>query len=86
MVQSRETGGSPPTTQHCLLSFPSSGILLVLINRPRSLNSLSVEASYELDSVFKWFDKTPSCRVAILSGVGKAFCVGADLKGLANQL
>ncbi|KAM6530081.1 hypothetical protein FALCPG4_008206 [Fusarium falciforme] len=69
-----------PTTQHCILSLPAPGILLVLINRPRTLNSLSLEASCELDSVFKWFDKEPSCRVAIISGVGKAFCTGADLK------
>jgi enoyl-CoA hydratase/carnithine racemase len=70
-----------PTTQHCILSLPAPGILLVLINRPRTLNSLSLEASCELDSVFKWFDEEPSCRVAIISGVGKAFCTGADLKG-----
>jgi enoyl-CoA hydratase/carnithine racemase len=68
------------------ISIPEPGILLVLINRPRQLNSLSVEAGYELDSVFKWFDKETSLRVAILSGVGKAFCVGADLKGKAPIL
>lgn len=71
----------PPNTKHCLVSFPSPNILLLLINRPRTLNSLSNEASNELDSVFRWFDREQSLRVAVISGVGKAFCVGADLKG-----
>ncbi|KAH8736567.1 ClpP/crotonase-like domain-containing protein [Ilyonectria robusta] len=66
--------------KHCLVSFPSLGILLVLINRPLALNCLSNEASNELDSVFRWFDREQSLRVAVISGVGKAFCVGADLK------
>lgn len=74
---------APPSTKYCIISFPSPGILLVLINRPRSLNALNIEASYELDAVFRWFDEEPSCRVAVLSGVGKAFCTGADLKGVS---
>ncbi|KAF4435639.1 enoyl- hydratase, partial [Fusarium albosuccineum] len=72
----------PPKTKFSLVSFPHPAILLVLINRPERSNSLSLEASYELDSVFTWFDQEPSCRVAIISGVGKMFCAGADLKDL----
>ncbi|KAH7123203.1 ClpP/crotonase-like domain-containing protein [Dactylonectria macrodidyma] len=68
----------PPGTTHTQISFPSPGILLVLINRPRSLNSLSVDARKVLESIFQQFDQEPNCRVAVLSGVGKAFCVGAD--------
>ncbi|PGH09907.1 hypothetical protein AJ80_07617 [Polytolypa hystricis UAMH7299] len=71
---------APQGLQNSIISFPDPGILLVLINRPKQLNSLTVEASYELDSVFQWFDNEPSLRVAIVGGVGKAFCVGADLK------
>jgi len=52
----------------------------VTIDRPKRLNSLTVEASHELDSVFQWFDQEPSLRVAIITGAGKAFCVGADLQ------
>lgn len=66
----------PPTTKHSKLSFPDDNVLLVEINRPKALS-----ASHELDEVFQWFDDEPSLRVAIITGVGKAFCVGADLKG-----
>lgn len=71
----------PPTTKHSKLSFPDNNVLLVEINRPRALNSLTIVASHELDEVFQWFDDEPSLRVAIITGVGEAFCVGADLKG-----
>ncbi|KAF4963727.1 hypothetical protein FSARC_8275 [Fusarium sarcochroum] len=70
----------PPHTESCLISFPSPGILLVLINRPQKSNSLTIKANHELDSVFTWFDQEPTCHVAIISGVGKVFCAGADLK------
>lgn len=76
---------APSQTKHCKLSYPISGALLVTINRPTGLNSLTIEASYELDSVFQWFDEEPSLRVAVITGAGKAFCVGADLKGAGND-
>lgn len=73
---------APPTPlKYSAISHPASGVLLVTINRPRQLNSLTVEASSELDGIFQWFDKEPSLNVAIITGAGKAFCVGADLKG-----
>lgn len=35
----------------------------------------------ELAAVWAWFDNEPSLRVAVVTGAGKAFCSGADLKG-----
>lgn len=71
----------PTAVEHCEISFPAPHVLLVVINRPKTLNSLSVEASYELDQIFQWFDDEPSLRAAIITGAGSTFCVGADLKG-----
>ncbi|KAJ4252787.1 hypothetical protein NW762_010693 [Fusarium torreyae] len=80
MASSQSHVTSPPDTKSCLISSPLPGVLLVLINRSKTSNSLTVDASYELASVFAWFDQEPCYRVAIISGVGKVFCAGADLK------
>jgi hypothetical protein len=71
----------PPTQTYALLSFPSPDILLVTFNRPQSLNCVNVASSWELHALFTWFDNEPSLRVAIVTGFGRAFCAGADLKG-----
>ncbi|KAH7354821.1 ClpP/crotonase-like domain-containing protein [Rhexocercosporidium sp. MPI-PUGE-AT-0058] len=71
---------SPPPTEHCILSSPGPGILLVLLNNPKKANSLSARDNQELNAVFDWFDSETTCIVAVISGVGKNFCAGADLK------
>ncbi|BCS29524.1 enoyl-CoA hydratase/isomerase family protein [Aspergillus puulaauensis] len=68
-----------PKSANLITSSPAPGVLLVLINRPKKLNSLSQQDSRDLDAVFQWFDNEPALRVAIISGVGRAFCAGADL-------
>lgn len=71
----------PPRTQYCLLSFPAPFVLLVTLNRPRDLNCINGAGHVELDAVWSWMDREPSLRVGIVTGAGRAFCAGADLKG-----
>jgi len=47
----------PPKVQHVLLEVPMPCVLLVTINRPNHMNSLPVDACWEMDQVWKWFDK-----------------------------
>ena len=54
----------------------------MLINRPKKLNSLTEEDNRDLDADFQWFDNEPALRIAIITGVGRAFCAGADLNGM----
>ncbi|KAJ5438582.1 Mevalonyl-coenzyme A hydratase sidH [Penicillium daleae] len=75
----------PPTTQYALLSFPAPHILLVTLNRPRDLNCINSQGNAELHEVWEWMDNEPSLRVGILTGKGRAFCAGADLKEWNNR-
>ncbi|EAW13934.1 enoyl-CoA hydratase/isomerase family protein [Aspergillus clavatus NRRL 1] len=75
----------PPTPKYSTLTFPSPHILLVTLNRPRDLNCINTEGNAELNTIWTWLDDEPSLRVGILTGSGRAFCAGADLKEWNSQ-
>ncbi|WP_372387294.1 enoyl-CoA hydratase-related protein [Xanthomonas axonopodis] len=56
------------------------GVLHVELNRPQVLNALHAPAHEELAAVFDSFEQDANLRVAIVSGSGRAFCSGNDLK------
>jgi enoyl-CoA hydratase/carnithine racemase len=70
----------PPLVKDSLITFPTPEILLITLNRPRDLNCINTRGHYELDTLYHWLDAEPSLRCAILTGTGRAFCAGADLK------
>ncbi len=55
-------------------------IAYLALNRPDALNALDAELNDELWQAWRDFSEDPAVDVAILSGEGKAFCAGADLK------
>ncbi|POS87624.1 hypothetical protein EPUL_000847, partial [Erysiphe pulchra] len=70
----------PPSFPDFLISYPTSSIILITINRPKSLNAFRVRDHLALDAILNWFDTEASLIVAILTGYGSTFCAGADLK------
>ena len=52
----------------------------ITLNRPDALNALDDELNDALWEVWGDFDKDDELDVAILTGAGKSFCSGADLK------
>ncbi|KAF7585106.1 hypothetical protein BBP40_012671, partial [Aspergillus hancockii] len=77
---------SPPTPQYSRLTFPNPHILLVTLTRPRDLNAINTTGHHELNVIWEWLDEEPSLRVGILTGEGRAFCAGADLKEWNTQV
>ncbi len=75
----------PPNQTYAQISFPTPQILLVIFNRPKSLNCIDISSHWELHALFEWFDNEPSLRVAVVTGMGRAFCAGADLKEWNTQ-
>lgn len=55
-------------------------IAYITLNRPEALNALDDEMNEALSNIWQDFATDASVDVAILSGTGKAFCAGADLK------
>ncbi|MCX7170162.1 MAG: enoyl-CoA hydratase-related protein [Proteobacteria bacterium] len=60
-------------------------IAYVTLNRPEALNALDDELNRELWEVWRDFAADAERDVAILTGSGKAFCAGADLKTYIPQ-
>ncbi len=57
----------------------SEGIATITLNRA-PVNALSVSMIRQLIEAVRWVDSHDEARVAILTGRGKCFCAGADLK------
>jgi enoyl-CoA hydratase/carnithine racemase len=56
------------------------------LNRPERLNAMGVTMLQELIEAAHAFDREPEVRVVIVSGEGRAFCAGADLRDPAIAL
>jgi enoyl-CoA hydratase/carnithine racemase len=61
--------------------FEQHGALAIIrLNRPDRLNALGHQMHAELYEAWGRFTSDPEIRVAILTGVGRAFCAGRDIK------
>lgn len=56
------------------------GIVVVTLNRPERLNALDQDHVTELLDVLDAHSAYGSARVVVLTGAGRAFCAGLDLK------
>ncbi|KAL2287157.1 hypothetical protein FJTKL_06155 [Diaporthe vaccinii] len=70
----------PPSVPDAITSFPAPHVLLVTLNRPKALNAIPSTNHSLFDALWRWYDFQPTLRCAILTGTGRAFCAGADLK------
>jgi enoyl-CoA hydratase/carnithine racemase len=55
-------------------------IVTITLNRPEALNSINRQLKQELNEAITVFDRDDGARVAIITGAGRAFCAGRDLK------
>ena len=67
---------------HSVLLEKTGGVAMVTLNRPEAMNALSRELRADFVEAFAECTKDPGVRVVILTGNGKAFCAGFDLKEL----
>lgn len=63
-------------------SLPEPGILQISLNRPEQLNALSHEVLQRLSSITQELQHDSSVKAILLTGEGKGFCAGADIKQL----
>ncbi|KAA0044560.1 hypothetical protein IC582_017289 [Cucumis melo] len=64
---------------------PNSGVFHLRLHRPSHYNALTTQLFTELRQAFSRLDQNPDVHVIILSGSGKHFCAGIDLKSTASN-
>ena len=69
-----------------LLYSVENGICSITLNRPDVFNSFNEEMSADIIDALKKTSKDETVRVVVISGTGKAFCSGQDLKDIKGKL
>jgi 2-(1,2-epoxy-1,2-dihydrophenyl)acetyl-CoA isomerase len=70
---------SSSTTPSCLTLDISGAIARIDFNRPASLNAINVEMAVAFQAAIQTIASTPTLRVVLLRGQGRAFMAGGDL-------
>ena len=60
-------------------------IATILLNRPERMNAISTKMTSDLHDALFEANSDPELRVLILTGAGRAFCAGDDLKEFEDQ-
>ncbi len=79
MVSSIDTG----TTD--LLATLDEGVLTLTLNRPDARNAMSEAMNRALALQLAQAELDPLVKCVVLTGAGKGFCAGGDVKGMANR-
>ncbi|MFF7477033.1 crotonase/enoyl-CoA hydratase family protein [Streptomyces sp. NPDC008092] len=61
-------------------------VALITLNRPAAMNAVNAELSAAVGAALEEFAADPELQVAVVTGAGRAFCAGMDLKAAAEGL
>lgn len=76
---------TPTPAEHLVLvDHPHPGVALLTLNRPQALNALSSALREALVQALQAVAADPATRAVVLTGAGKGFCAGLDLKELGQ--
>jgi 2-(1,2-epoxy-1,2-dihydrophenyl)acetyl-CoA isomerase len=70
---------SPHPTPPAVLLDVTDGVATVTLNRPESMNALNIATKALLLATLRQVAQDPAVRCVVLTGAGRAFCVGQDL-------
>ncbi len=71
-------------TDH-LIFEKENGVAVLTMNRPEARNAMSGEMNEAMRTVLSEVELDPAIRCVVLTGAGKGFCAGGDVKGMASS-
>lgn len=69
----------------CLKVDKADRLATVTLNRPESLNAVNPQLHHELERIWIDLGEDADVNAILLTGAGKAFCAGGDVKGMASR-
>jgi 2-(1,2-epoxy-1,2-dihydrophenyl)acetyl-CoA isomerase len=72
--------GQDPASAEGLRVEVADGIATITLDRPEALNALTVGVKQALAGAFRSVARDRAVRAVVLTGAGRAFCAGQDLK------
>lgn len=64
-----------------IIVVQDNGVATITLNRPQALNAFVPEMNKELLDALRAAERDASVRCLMITGAGRAFCAGQDLKG-----
>jgi enoyl-CoA hydratase/carnithine racemase len=78
-------GGEAEVAEPVLLRSDAEGVVGLALNRPDAYNALSRELLLALQRELDRIKDDPAVRVVVITGRGRAFCAGHDLKEIEGE-
>jgi 2-(1,2-epoxy-1,2-dihydrophenyl)acetyl-CoA isomerase len=75
----------PDESASPLLSEVAEGVATLTLNRPDALNALNSQLRRELLAAIKGAARDEGTRAVVITGAGRGFCAGADLRGGSGE-
>lgn len=68
------------TSKSAILTREDNGVLIITMNRPEVSNAVDGDLAAGMDAALTELDSNPDLHVGVITGAGKGFCAGMDLK------
>ncbi|WP_371661721.1 enoyl-CoA hydratase/isomerase family protein [Streptomyces sp. NBC_00280] len=76
---------SAASADSLVLHATDNQVSWITLNRPESLNAITPDQRERLIQLFSDASADPAVRAVVLTGTGRGFCTGADLRGGQGQ-
>ncbi len=75
----------PQSADAAVLTEVRGRVLVITLNRPDQMNAINTPLSQGLLAAVDQLDNDPALTVGVLTGAGRGFCAGMDLKAFATD-
>ena len=75
-----------PSDRECLETEIRDNVAIVTLKRPEAMNAISPELARALADTLCELPEDGSVRAILITGTGRAFCAGGDIRSMAAAL